>query len=88
MSAAPVPDFLTAARDLAPLVREHRDAIERDRGLPEPLVDAIAATGVWRMLVPAAADGFECDPALAYDVIETIAEADGAAGWKDRKSVV
>src|SRR5262249_1146932 len=37
--------------------------------------------GVFRMLVPRALGGGEVDPATMVRVLETIARADGAAGW-------
>ena len=44
--------LLAAARTLSPQVRACADQIEHDRRLPQPLVDAIAAAGLFKMLVP------------------------------------
>src|SRR3954469_19627298 len=85
MSGAPMrpPDAspLDAARALGPSIRAAADQIERDRRLPPPLVDALAAAGVFRLLVPRALGGLEVEPAMMIDVVEEIARANGSAGW-------
>src|SRR5262249_60990377 len=48
---------------------------------PAGLVAALAEAGVFRMLVPRPFGGGEVDPATMVRVLETIARADGAAGW-------
>lgn len=73
--------LVEAARALDPLVRDHADAAESARCLPAPVVDALRDAGLFRMCVPAAYGGPEADPLTMSAAIETVAAADGAAGW-------
>lgn len=70
-----------AARALAPLIREHADAIERDRCLPAPVLQGLYAGDLFRLLTPQTIGGVEADPLTVCRVVEEIAQADGAAGW-------
>jgi alkylation response protein AidB-like acyl-CoA dehydrogenase len=45
------------------------------------LVHELADAGVFRMCVPRALGGNEVDPGVLVSVLETIAAADGSAGW-------
>ena len=72
---------LEAVAALAPRVRAAAGETERARRLPAELVAALAEAGVFRMLVPRTLGGGEVDPATMVRVLETIARADGAAGW-------
>ena len=80
-------DTLTAemlverARALQPLVRSFAARAEAERTLPLELAHALAEAGLFRVAVAASAGGVESDPRSQILVIETIAEADGAAGW-------
>jgi alkylation response protein AidB-like acyl-CoA dehydrogenase len=76
-----VETLLTAARTLAPLIRQHADEAERSRRLPEPVVTALAEAGLFRMLTPRALGGLEVPPLDFYRVVEEVASADGSAGW-------
>jgi alkylation response protein AidB-like acyl-CoA dehydrogenase len=73
--------FLTAARNLAPLVDTLRDRFDLDRTLPPALVDAMHAAGLFRMWVPRALGGAELDPLSFLTVIEELARLDGSVGW-------
>ena len=73
--------FLSAAQSLRTLVRDHADAGEAARRLPANVVDALVEAGLMRMFVPAAYGGPEAEPLDALAAIETVAAADGAAGW-------
>ena len=55
--------------------------IERARTLPADLVEDLAATGVFRLWVPADLGGAEADVARGLGVIEDIAYHDGSTGW-------
>ena len=55
--------------------------IERARTLPADLVEDLAATGVFRLWVPADLGGVEADVATGLGVIEDIAYHDGSTGW-------
>jgi alkylation response protein AidB-like acyl-CoA dehydrogenase len=57
------------------------DEAETSRRLTPATVDAIRATGLFRAYVPQAYGGPELDPLTVLDAFETVARADGAAGW-------
>jgi alkylation response protein AidB-like acyl-CoA dehydrogenase len=79
--AAMTADPLLEARRLAAQAREAAAQAERDRRLPADLVEAIAAAGLFRMLVPAELAGGEVTPAQMVGAVEALAYGDGAAGW-------
>jgi indole-3-acetate monooxygenase len=74
-------DPVGEAERLAPLARDAAPQAERDRRLAAELVEAIAATGLFRMLVPAEFGGGEVTPAQMVGAVEALAYGDGAAGW-------
>lgn len=55
--------------------------IERLRHLPVDLVDELAATGVFKLLVPSAYGGSQAHVADAVRAIESVAYHDGSTGW-------
>jgi alkylation response protein AidB-like acyl-CoA dehydrogenase len=68
-------------RDLAETIAARGEEIDRERRIPSDLVDRLVDAGCYRMLVPASHGGDELDLREVLDVIETLAEADGAVGW-------
>src|SRR5688572_4358034 len=72
---------LEAARALGRWARECADQIERDQRLPQPLFDAMAAAGLFTMLVPRSLGGGEVCPEAYLRVVEEVARADGSAAW-------
>ena len=72
---------LDAARDMRELIAEHRIAIEEERKLPPPLLDALGQLGVFRALVPAAAGGEEWDLLTWLQVVEELSRYDASVGW-------
>jgi alkylation response protein AidB-like acyl-CoA dehydrogenase len=73
--------LLAHARALEPVIREHADAAERNRRLARPVIDAMRATGMFRMFTPRALGGLEVDPISVARVAEEIASFDSAAAW-------
>ena len=55
--------------------------IEQQRRLPADLVDALAATGIFRRWIPAAYDGHQATLAEGLATIESAAYHDGSTGW-------
>jgi alkylation response protein AidB-like acyl-CoA dehydrogenase len=81
MSSARPVDWVTVARSLQPLIRDHADDAERQRSPSATVIKAMAAAGLFSVGTPAAYGGAEADPITTLEVIEAIAEADGATGW-------
>jgi indole-3-acetate monooxygenase len=74
-------ELIKAAKALVPRIAAAGDAIDRDRRLPQPLVDAMVEAGLFRMLVPASLGGPEVDLITFGEVIEIVAAADGSTAW-------
>jgi alkylation response protein AidB-like acyl-CoA dehydrogenase len=72
---------LAAARALRPLIEANADQIEQDCKLTDPVVEAMAAAGLFTMLVPRELGGAQVDPGTCLRVIEEIARADGSTAW-------
>jgi alkylation response protein AidB-like acyl-CoA dehydrogenase len=70
-----------AARALAPRAAQVAAEAERERRLPSALVDDFASAGLFALCVPAAVGGVEAPPQTLVDVVEILAQSDGAAGW-------
>jgi alkylation response protein AidB-like acyl-CoA dehydrogenase len=81
--AAPSPsaDPVETVRRLAPLIRERADATERGGTVAADVVDALHTGEVFRLMAPACLGGREARSDVAFEVIETLAHADGATGW-------
>jgi alkylation response protein AidB-like acyl-CoA dehydrogenase len=70
-----------AARDLAPSISARSAEIEAQRRLPADLLAQLKAAGFFRMFVPRSHGGYELEPQVGLDALETLARADGATGW-------
>ena len=73
--------LLKAVRDFAPKISARSAEIEAGRRLPPDLLADLISLGVFRMLTPKSHGGMEIDFPTSMEIIETIAAADGAAGW-------
>jgi alkylation response protein AidB-like acyl-CoA dehydrogenase len=73
--------IITNVRNLVPTIRARRDDIEQARRLPADIAAALRQTGIFRLAVPRAIGGEEATPMELMQAIETIATADGSAGW-------
>jgi alkylation response protein AidB-like acyl-CoA dehydrogenase len=73
--------LLEAARSLRPTIEAQGEQIERHSALPTALVDDLARTGFFTMLVPRDLGGAEVEPETCLRIIEEIARADGSVGW-------
>ena len=72
---------LDAARDLAPVLRAMAAEIERERQLPQQVVEALRGASLFHLTVPRELGGLEADPITLAQTIEEVAAADGSAGW-------
>lgn len=73
--------LIERARSLGPVIREHASDGERQRRLAKPVLDALTAAGLQRLLAPRSLGGFEVDPLTCARVAEEVALFDSAAGW-------
>jgi indole-3-acetate monooxygenase len=78
--ASPI-DYLGRVAALAPLMTGSVEQIERERRLPQPLVDAMLEAKLFRLLVPRPLDGGEIDPVGFVRVIEAVAQLDASTAW-------
>jgi len=74
-------DWVARAREIAPLLADAADRIERERGIPEPVVAALHEAQLFRLLLPRTCDGVELEPPVYLQVIEEIAKADASTAW-------
>jgi indole-3-acetate monooxygenase len=74
-------EMVEAVRGLGPAVEAAADWIDRERRLPDNLVAAIRAAGVFEMYLPRFAGGAEVHPLTAFVVAEELARHDGSVGW-------
>jgi alkylation response protein AidB-like acyl-CoA dehydrogenase len=74
-------DPLTAAQRLEPLVTALRSRLDRERRLPDQLVQAIGDAGLFGMWLPRALGGSERPPRVFLAVIEELSRQDGSVGW-------
>lgn len=74
-------DLVLAARDLFPVLDACWAESDRDRRLPHTVVEAMREAGIFRTIVPRELGGADADLHTFLEVIETVAYANGAAGW-------
>jgi alkylation response protein AidB-like acyl-CoA dehydrogenase len=72
---------LEAAQDLAPTIRSCADEIEKNRELPQPLFEALAAAGFFQLLIPRGVGGAEIDLPTYVLVLEALGKADASTAW-------
>jgi alkylation response protein AidB-like acyl-CoA dehydrogenase len=70
-----------AADGLRDLILENREATERDRRIPEPVVEALVERRLGRLVLPAEYSGLGASPREALEVYETLAEAEASVAW-------
>ncbi|HXD26271.1 MAG TPA: acyl-CoA dehydrogenase family protein [Propionibacteriaceae bacterium] len=74
-------DHLSAAQRLEPLVASVRDRLDRERRLPDELIQAIGDAGLFGMWLPRAMGGPELPPLAFLRVVEELSRQDGSIGW-------
>src|SRR5262245_54717884 len=70
-----------AAVALRPMIRAHRDEIEREQRLPKVLVEQFHAAGFYSLVIPRELGGLQADPLTYLRVVEVLAESHGSVGW-------
>ena len=74
-------EVINAVRELLPTLRERAQEAEDARLIPSESIKALAETGFFRLLQPAAFGGMEADPMTFYTAVRLIASACGSTGW-------
>ena len=75
------PEILRRARALVPHIASLADAIERERRLPDGLLNALHEAKLFRLMLPRSLGGLETDPVTFFHVIEAVATADASTAW-------
>jgi alkylation response protein AidB-like acyl-CoA dehydrogenase len=73
--------LLHAVRKLAPKIEAAAEEIERQRRLPQHLVDALVDAGLFRMIVPRSLGGGEATMAEYTEALEEVAKSDASTAW-------
>lgn len=73
--------LLEQARELGELAWGRREETERDRRLPDDLIDALQASGLTRLCNQRRWGGAEADPMTVLDVGRELARGSAALGW-------
>lgn len=74
-------DPLARARSLAPLLEASTASIDRERRLPDEVVEAVKGQGLFHLLLPRAYGGGEVEPARFVGVVEELARHDASTAW-------
>jgi alkylation response protein AidB-like acyl-CoA dehydrogenase len=78
---ATVDHVLAAVRGLAPTIAGRAADIEAARRVPPDLLDEVARTGAFRLLLPRSYHGIGADLPSALRVYEALAQADASLAW-------
>jgi 3-hydroxy-9,10-secoandrosta-1,3,5(10)-triene-9,17-dione monooxygenase len=73
--------LLTRAASVGEVAAAHGAASDRDRRLAPPVIEALAASGLLRLLRPRRLGGLEAEPRQYVEVIREIARYDVNAAW-------
>src|SRR5262245_11784677 len=73
-------EHVQRARGLASQIETWADHIERERRLARPVLDALFAQGMFRLLLPRSLEGAEVDPVTVVTGIEGIGKAGAGPG--------
>lgn len=74
-------DPVQVARSLGPLIDSESVAAEQATTLTAPVVDALKASGLFHLMLPAELQGGNADMWTAVEVIEELSRADPSTGW-------
>jgi alkylation response protein AidB-like acyl-CoA dehydrogenase len=80
--------YLERVRELSPQIATEADRIERERRIPEPLLGAMIAAGLFRLFLPRSLGGAEAHPLTFMRVVEAIAGVDASAAWNVGQNAV
>ena len=81
IESQPRPDLVRRATDLVELIRKYSEWHEENRELHPEVLDALTASELLKMRIPARFGGSVPDMRTVVDVIAELARADGSVGW-------
>src|SRR5262249_28039111 len=70
-----------AAAAMQPVLRKHKDEIERGQRMPPALFEQLREAGFYKMVIPRSLGGLQVDPLTYLRVVELLAEGAGSVGW-------
>ena len=73
--------ILATAKSLRSVIEAEADAVDVALTLTPTLVEQLAASGMFRLMVPQGLGGIEADTSTILDVCEELSYADGSVGW-------
>jgi alkylation response protein AidB-like acyl-CoA dehydrogenase len=73
--------LIATAASLQGLLAENATAADRDRHVPEKVIDALAEAGLFKLTVPKRYGGHQADVRTIIDVAATLAEGCGSTAW-------
>ena len=74
-------ELIGRASALVPLIERAGDRIERERRIPDNVLDALHDARLFRLLLPRSCDGEEVEPGTLFQVVEAIAQGDASVAW-------
>jgi alkylation response protein AidB-like acyl-CoA dehydrogenase len=74
-------ELIGRARELIPLIDRASDRIERERRIPDEVLDVLHDARLFRLLIPRSCDGEEVEPVTLFEVTEAIAQGDASVAW-------
>lgn len=74
-------EYLQRVRALLPQIDAAAVQIDRDRRIPQPIVDALHDAGLFRLLLPRSLGGVEIDPVTFVEIMEAIGGVDASTAW-------
>jgi alkylation response protein AidB-like acyl-CoA dehydrogenase len=74
-------ELIGRASELIPIIDRAGDRIERERRIPDDVLDALHDARLFRLLLPRSCDGEEVEPDILFQVVEAIAQGDASVAW-------
>jgi alkylation response protein AidB-like acyl-CoA dehydrogenase len=74
-------DLVRRASEAVPILRSHALWHDENRRLHEETIEALGATGAFRMRVPTRYGGYEADATTMLKTLAELARGDGSAAW-------
>ncbi len=74
-------DPVQAAKALTDHIKASRETLERDRKIPDALLEQMVAANLFQLCMPRTVGGPQHHPLIAFEAVEALARADGSVGW-------